>query len=45
MREAERRLENAQTQANAIVASAQSRAADTIREAEEQAQFLPGRRT
>lgn len=42
MREAERRLENAQTQANAIVASAQSRAADTIREAEEQAQFLAG---
>ena len=42
MREAERRLENAQTQANAIVSSAQSRAADTIREAEEQAQFLAG---
>lgn len=42
MREAERRLENAQTQANAIVASAQSRAADTVREADEQAQFLVG---
>ena len=39
MRESERRLESAQTQANAIVASAQSRAADTIRE---QAQFLAG---
>jgi translation elongation factor EF-Ts len=35
-------LESAQTQANAIVASAQSRAADTIREANEQAQFLAG---
>ena len=42
MRESERRLESAQTQANAIVASAQSRAADTIREANEQAQFLAG---
>ncbi|MBM6700248.1 cell division protein [Bifidobacterium pullorum subsp. saeculare] len=42
MREAERRLEGAQTQANAIVASAQSRAADTIKEANEQAQFLAG---
>lgn len=42
MREAERRLESAQTQANAIVASAQSRAADTIKEANEQAQFLAG---
>ncbi|MBW3082763.1 cell division protein [Bifidobacterium phasiani] len=42
MREAERRLENAQTQANAIIASAQSRAADRIREADEQAQFLAG---
>ena len=37
MRESERRLESAQTQANAIVASA-----DTIREANEQAQFLAG---
>ncbi|NEG55087.1 cell division protein [Bifidobacterium sp. SMA15] len=42
MREAERRLEGAQTQANAIVASAQSRAADVIKEANEQAQFLAG---
>ena len=42
MRESERRLENAQSQANAIVASAQSRAADTVREANEQAQFLAG---
>ncbi|MBW3094494.1 cell division protein [Bifidobacterium sp. 64T4] len=42
MREAERRLESAQTQANAIVAAAQSRAADTIKEANDQAQFLAG---
>lgn len=42
MREAERRLESAQTQANAIVASAQSRAADMVRDANEQAQFLAG---
>ena len=42
MREAERRLENAQTQANAIISAAQSRAADTVHEAEEQAQFLAG---
>ena len=42
MREAERRLESAQTQANAVVASAQSRAADMVREANEQAQFLAG---
>ena len=42
MREAERRLEGAQTQANAIVASAQSRAADIVKEANEQAQFLAG---
>ena len=42
MREAERRLESAQTQANAIVASAQSRAADTIKEANDQAKFLAG---
>jgi cell division septum initiation protein DivIVA len=41
-REAERRLESAQTQANAVVASAQSRAADMVREANEQAQFLAG---
>ena len=42
MREAERRLESAQTQSNAIVASAQSRAANMIRDANEQAQFLAG---
>lgn len=42
MREAERRLESAQTQSNAIVAAAQSRSADMIREANEQAQFLAG---
>ncbi|MFT8704965.1 cell division protein [Bifidobacterium aquikefiricola] len=42
MRESERRLRNARTQANAIIASAQSRAADTVREAKEQAQFLAG---
>ena len=42
MREAERRLESAQTQANAIVASAQSRAADMVKDANEQAQFLAG---
>lgn len=42
MREAERRLENAQTQANAIIASAQSRAADRVQEAQEQAEFLVG---
>lgn len=42
MREAERRLESAQTQSNAIVASAQSRAANMIKDANEQAQFLAG---
>ncbi|RSX55360.1 cell division protein [Bifidobacterium samirii] len=42
MREAERRLETAQTQANAIVTAAQSRAADTIKDADEQARFLAG---
>lgn len=42
MREAERRLESAQTQANAIIASAQSRAADMIKDANDQAQFLAG---
>lgn len=42
MRESERRLQNARTQANAIISSAQSRAADTVREAKEQAQFLAG---
>ena len=40
--EAERRLESAQTQSNAIVASAQSRAANMIKDANEQAQFLAG---
>ena len=42
MREAERRLESAQTQANAIIVSAQSRAADTLDEANKQAQILVG---
>lgn len=42
MREAERRLQSAQTQANSIIASAQSRAADTVKEANAQAQFLAG---
>ena len=42
MREAERRLENAQNQATAIVSSAQSRAAQTVTEAQDQAQFLAG---
>lgn len=42
MREAERRLEGAQTQANAIIAAAQSRAAGMIKDANDQAQFLAG---
>ncbi|PWG59971.1 cell division protein [Bifidobacterium catulorum] len=42
MRESERRLENAQSQASAIVASANSRAATIIREANDQARFLAG---
>ena len=42
MREAEHRLDNAQSQASAIVASAQSRSADVIKEAQDQAQFLAG---
>ena len=42
MREAEHRLESAQTQANAIVTAAQSRAADIVRDADEQARFLAG---
>lgn len=42
MREAERRLENAQTQANAVIASAQSQAANIVHDAQEQAQFLAG---
>ncbi|RSX50224.1 hypothetical protein [Bifidobacterium callimiconis] len=40
MRESERRLENAQSQASAIVAAAQSRSSTIIREANERAQFL-----
>ncbi|WP_407923115.1 cell division protein [Bifidobacterium xylocopae] len=42
MREAERRLDTAQTQANAIISQAQSQAADVVREAGEQAEFLAG---
>ena len=42
MREAEHRLEGAQTQANAIIAAAQSRAATMVKEANDQAQFLAG---
>lgn len=42
MRESERRLETAQSQSNAIIASAQSRAADMVKEAHEQAEFLAG---
>lgn len=42
MREAERRLENAQTQSNSIVSDAHSRAEGIVREANEQAQFLAG---
>ncbi|MCI1649535.1 MAG: ATP synthase F0 subunit B [Bifidobacterium tibiigranuli] len=42
MRESERRLENAQSQSNAIIASAQSRAAQMVQEAQDQAQFLAG---
>ena len=40
MREAERRLEAAQSQANVIITSAQSRAADMIRDANDQVRFL-----
>lgn len=40
MRESERRLENAQSQASAIVAAAQSRSSAIIRDANERAQFL-----
>lgn len=40
MRESERRLENAQSQASAIVAAAQSRSSTIIRDANERAQFL-----
>ncbi|PXY89237.1 cell division protein [Bifidobacterium asteroides] len=42
MREAERRLNTAQTQANATMSDAQSRAADIVKEAGEQARFLAG---
>ncbi|MBH9971676.1 cell division protein [Bifidobacterium sp. W8109] len=42
MREAERRLNTAQTQANATISDAQSRAADIVKEAGEQARFLAG---
>ena len=42
MREAERRLDAARTQADAIIAAAHSRASDTIRDAKEQAQYLAG---
>ncbi|WP_425605031.1 cell division protein [Bombiscardovia apis] len=42
MRESERRLDAAQTQSNAIVSEAQSRAADVVKEAGEQAEFLAG---
>lgn len=42
MREAERRLGNAQTQADAIVENAQSKAASIIKEANERARFLAG---
>lgn len=40
MREAEHRLEGAQSQANMIITAAQSRAADMISEANEQVQFM-----
>lgn len=40
MREAENRLDNAQTQANAIVSASQARGATIVQEAEEQAEFL-----
>lgn len=42
MREAERRLRTAQSQASSIVSSAQSQAAEIIDEAQERAQFLAG---
>lgn len=40
MREAERRLADAQSQANVIITSAQSRAADMVRDANEQVRFM-----
>lgn len=42
MREAEHRLETAQSQANVIITSAQSRATDMVHEAKQQAQILAG---
>ncbi|OZG50663.1 hypothetical protein [Bombiscardovia coagulans] len=42
MRESERRLERAQTQAKAITSEAQSQAADLVKAAGEQAEFLAG---
>lgn len=42
MRESERRLETARSQSTAIISSAQSRAADMVKEAQEQAEFLAG---
>lgn len=42
MREAEHRLETAQSQANVIITSAQSRATDMVHEAQQQAQILAG---
>lgn len=42
MREAERRLRTAQSQANSIVSSAQSQSVEIIDEAQERAQFLAG---
>lgn len=42
MREAEHRLESAQSQANVILSSAQSRASDMVQEAQQQAQVLAG---
>lgn len=40
MREAETRLDNTQSQANAIISASQARAATIVHEAEEQAEFL-----
>lgn len=42
MREAERRLDSAQTEANATISAAQSRSAEIVKEAGEQARFLAG---
>ncbi|WP_231129378.1 cell division protein [Bifidobacterium choloepi] len=42
MREAEHRLETAQSQANVIITTAQSRSADMVKEAQQQAQILAG---